>query len=49
MTPNQPGPTDPPRRRRTLFTLRGPATLVVWVPWLVGIWTIAAWLCELRP
>jgi hypothetical protein len=44
----QPSPTPPtPRRHRTLFTLRGPATLLLIVPWLVGAWTIASWLVDL--
>lgn len=44
MTSNHPGPTDPPRRHRTLFSLRGPATLLLIIPWLVGVWTILSFI-----
>lgn len=45
MTPNHPRPMDPSgRRHRTLFTLRGPATLLIVIPWLVGAWTILSYI-----
>lgn len=47
MTSNHPGQTDPPQRHRTLFSLRGPATLLLIIPWLVGVWTIASCLLHL--
>lgn len=46
MTQNHPTPPSP-KPQRPLFTVRGPASLLIVVPWCIGVWTIASWLVDL--